>query len=356
MPAMTSAALRAVATAGAVAVGAAVCAETAAVNATAIEIEPGTIKRRRVRTAIFNFLIESRRAFEALSRAGIECAGAGFCRSPSEHLLRRSLLELPSGELYVKTLFLSPPSFDGFDGGAGARYQAKREVTSYWYPTWLAQPAAMVPGSILVDAAPHHQTIEDVLAIAKDRDLVIMHTSTPSLPNDVECARRLKEQNPNIKVGFIGAHVAVLPDQTLRENEIIDFVCRNEFDYTCKELAEGRPWNEILGLSYRDANGELQRTEERPRSAIGTRCRAYCRSTRSFSTSRNITTGIFCIRTSRGTPVEAARQSARSVSGRKPSVVTSSDTRVPRRLVATLTKPRQSSARRSRSTCSTTIR
>ena len=25
-----------------------------------------------------------------------------------------------------KTLFLSPPSFDGFDGGAGARYQAKR--------------------------------------------------------------------------------------------------------------------------------------------------------------------------------------------------------------------------------------
>ncbi|MEO7201071.1 MAG: hopanoid biosynthesis associated radical SAM protein HpnJ [Candidatus Tumulicola sp.] len=164
----------------------------------------------------------------------------------------------------MKTLFLSPPSFDGFDGGAGARYQAKREVTSYWYPTWLAQPAALVPGSTLVDAAPHEQTIDDVLKIAKDHDLVIMHTSTPSLPNDVECARRLKEQNPNVKVGFIGAHVAVLPEQTLRDHELIDFVCRNEFDYTCKELAEGRPWNEILGLSYRDANRELQRTEERP--------------------------------------------------------------------------------------------
>jgi hypothetical protein len=46
-----------------------------------------------------------------------------------------------------------------------------------------------------------------VLEIAKDHDLVIMHTSTPSLPNDVECARRLKEQNPNVKIGFIGAHV-----------------------------------------------------------------------------------------------------------------------------------------------------
>jgi hypothetical protein len=46
-----------------------------------------------------------------------------------------------------KTLFLSPPSFDGFDGGAGARYQAKREITSYWFPTWLAQPAALVPAA-----------------------------------------------------------------------------------------------------------------------------------------------------------------------------------------------------------------
>jgi hypothetical protein len=36
------------------------------------------------------------------------------------------------------------PLFDGYDGGAGARYQMKREVKSFWYPTWLAQPAAMV--------------------------------------------------------------------------------------------------------------------------------------------------------------------------------------------------------------------
>ena len=47
----------------------------------------------------------------------------------------------------MRTLFLHPPSFDGFDGGAGSRYQAKREIRSFWYPTWLAQPAALVPGS-----------------------------------------------------------------------------------------------------------------------------------------------------------------------------------------------------------------
>ena len=42
-----------------------------------------------------------------------------------------------------KTLFLNPPSFEGFDGGAGARYQARREIRSFWFPTWLAHPAAM---------------------------------------------------------------------------------------------------------------------------------------------------------------------------------------------------------------------
>ena len=162
-----------------------------------------------------------------------------------------------------KTLFLNPPSFDGFDGGAGARYQAKREITSFWYPTWLAQPAALVPGSKLIDAPPHEQSVEDILKVAQDYELVIMHTSTPSLANDVKCAEAIKAQKPETQVGFIGAHVAVLPEETLRENPIIDFVCRNEFDYTCKELAEGRPYSEIKGLSYQDRQGNIQHTPER---------------------------------------------------------------------------------------------
>lgn len=121
----------------------------------------------------------------------------------------------------------------------------------------------MVPGSKLIDAPPHNQSVEDVLKIAKEYELVVMHTSTPSLANDVECARQIKQQNPDVKIGFIGAHVAVLPEQTLRDNKNIDFVCRHEFDYTCKELAEGKPWDQIKGLSWRNEEGKLQRTEDR---------------------------------------------------------------------------------------------
>ena len=64
----------------------------------------------------------------------------------------------------MRTLFLQAPTFDGFDGGAGSRYQAKREIRSFWYPTWLAQPAALVEGSKLIDAPPHRVGLDAEVA------------------------------------------------------------------------------------------------------------------------------------------------------------------------------------------------
>src|SRR5438132_5457265 len=109
----------------------------------------------------------------------------------------------------MSALFLSPPSFDGFDGGAGARYQARREVTSFWYPTWLAQPAALVPGSRLVDAPPAGLTFGDVVPLGRDYDLAVLHTSAASFAPDVRVAEALKQGNPLLRVGLVGAHVAV---------------------------------------------------------------------------------------------------------------------------------------------------
>jgi len=162
-----------------------------------------------------------------------------------------------------KTLFLNPPSFEGFDGGAGARYPARREVTSYWYPTWLAQPAAIVSGSKLIDAPPQRMTMEDVLRIAAGYELIIMSTSSPSLANDIKCAEALKSQDSKAQIGFIGAHVTVLPEETLQEASAVDFVCRSEFDFTCLEVAQGRPYDQIKGLVYRDKDGAIKHTAAR---------------------------------------------------------------------------------------------
>src|ERR1700743_1603556 len=82
----------------------------------------------------------------------------------------------------LKTLFLQAPSFEGFDGGAGSRYQAKREIKSFWFPTWLAQPPALAPDSRVVDAPADELTVEQTRQIARGYELVIMHTSTPSFP------------------------------------------------------------------------------------------------------------------------------------------------------------------------------
>ena len=163
----------------------------------------------------------------------------------------------------MSALFLSPPSFDGFDGGAGARYQATREVTSYWYPTWLAQPAALVPGSKLLDCPPHHIGMEECLRIAKGFDHVIINTSTPSLKNDCKVTEAIKQQKPGTKIGFVGAHAMVLPTETLKASWAIDWVGRKEFDFTCKEVAEGRELSTIKGLSYKDSEGKIKHNPER---------------------------------------------------------------------------------------------
>jgi hopanoid biosynthesis associated radical SAM protein HpnJ len=164
----------------------------------------------------------------------------------------------------MKPLFLNPPTFEDFDGGAGARYQASREVTSFWYPTWLCFPAGMIDGSRVVDAPVQKFTLEDCLNIARDYDMVVMYTSTPTLQIDIETARRIKETKPGIVTVLTGPHVTILPEESLRAGKgAIDIVCRGEFDYSTKELCEGREWDRVDGISFLK-DGKAVHTPDRP--------------------------------------------------------------------------------------------
>ncbi len=163
----------------------------------------------------------------------------------------------------MRSLFLQAPSFDGYDGGAGARYQMKREVKSFWYPTWLAQPAALVAGSKLIDAPAHDLSFDDIKHEAFERDLIVIHTSTPSFRQDVHTAELFKELNPALKIGMIGAKVAVDAQGSLAASTAIDFVARNEFDFTIKDVADGLPFSDIKGISYRSEAGEIVHNPDR---------------------------------------------------------------------------------------------
>ena len=179
----------------------------------------------------------------------------------------------------MKTLFLQAPSYDGFDGGAGSRYQTKREIRSFWYPTWLAQPAALIEDSRVLDAPADGLSVEASLDIAQQYELVIIHTSTPSFPTDALFAEHLKQRVPTILVGMVGAKVAVDPHGSLGASEAIDFVCREEFDFTCRDIAQGLPFESIPGLSYRLPDGAIMHNDARPILETWTNCPSSHRST-----------------------------------------------------------------------------
>jgi len=150
----------------------------------------------------------------------------------------------------LKTLFLNPPSFENFDGGAGSRWPATREIESFWYPVWLAYPTGMLEGARLLDAPSHHVSGDETIDIAKDYDFLVLFTSTPGFPGDILLARAIKQANPKIKIAFVGPHVTVLPEKSLRDCPEIDFICRKEFDYSVVDYAKGKPLAEIPGVSF----------------------------------------------------------------------------------------------------------
>ena len=163
----------------------------------------------------------------------------------------------------LKTLFLNPPSFENFDGGAGSRWPATREIESYWYPVWLAYPTGMLEGARLLDAPPHYVSAEQTIDIARDYEFLVLFTSTPGFPGDIRLAQKIKDSNPNIKIAFVGPHVSVLPEKSLRDCSAIDFIVRKEFDYATVEFAQGKPLDQILGVSYRK-NGSVIHNADRP--------------------------------------------------------------------------------------------
>ena len=175
----------------------------------------------------------------------------------------------------MKTLFLQPPSFSGFDGGAGSRYQAKREIKSFWYPTWLAQPAALVPGSKLIDARPPANLEHARNPSSPDRhatsELCVIHTSSPSFPNDVKVAEALEGQPTRSHHDRLRRRQGrrAVRRRASKTAPVIDFVARNEFDFTMPRGRRGPPLRRHRPASAtRDATGAIVHNKDRATASL----------------------------------------------------------------------------------------
>ena len=155
----------------------------------------------------------------------------------------------------MRTLFLNPPSFPNFDGGASSRWPATREIESYWYPVWLCYPAGMLPDSKVVDAPPHKITALQTVEMARDYEFVVLFTSSLGLRIDLKIAEMMKDANPKLKIAFVGPPVTIDPEIALR-NSAVDFVVRREFDRPVVEYANGKSLDHLAGVSFRN-NGSI---------------------------------------------------------------------------------------------------
>src|ERR1022692_65965 len=115
----------------------------------------------------------------------------------------------------MRTLFLNPPSFENFDGGASSRWPATREIESFWYPVWLCYPAGMLPDSKVVDAPPHRVSALETVEMANDYELVVLFTSSVGLHVDLGIAEMMKDENAKLKIAFVGPPVTTEPQRAL---------------------------------------------------------------------------------------------------------------------------------------------
>ena len=115
----------------------------------------------------------------------------------------------------------------------------------------------------MLDAPPHHVSAEETINICKDYEFLVLFTSTVGWEGDQRLAETIKAANPSIRIAFVGPPVTTDPDRALNECSALDFICRREFDYSVVEFAQGKPLNEILGISYK-LDGKVLHNPDRP--------------------------------------------------------------------------------------------
>lgn len=165
----------------------------------------------------------------------------------------------------MKILMLNPAF--GKDFCRSARWAARSRGRVQRHPDWMLIATAVLEQAghkvRFVDAAALNYTMQDVQTVLEQfrPELAVIHTTTPSIYNDVEYASLCKRFGC-ITV-LIGPHVSALPHETFALSKDIDAIAISEYDYTLRDIAQGTSFADILGLAYRDGD-EVKVNPSRP--------------------------------------------------------------------------------------------
>ncbi|HPJ17018.1 MAG TPA: radical SAM protein [Candidatus Woesebacteria bacterium] len=89
-------------------------------------------------------------------------------------------------------------------------------------------------------------------------DMAIIHTTTPSIYNDLSYAKNIKKLFPKCITVAVGAHVTAEPRDSFRiGKKYLDVIAIGEYDYTLRDLAKGKEFKDVDGIWYRAGNKVL---------------------------------------------------------------------------------------------------
>jgi len=170
----------------------------------------------------------------------------------------------------MKVILFNPSYGDDFV--RVARWAAKSRGRVQRHPEYLLTAAQILIDQghdvIFIDSAARNFTSEQSLELISNfvgtketTSLLVIHATTPSIHSDINQARDIKE-NLHCKIVLVGQHVSAEPDNTfVIANGAVDFILRGEYDYSLRDLADGKMPQEILGISFLSKNGDVIHNE-----------------------------------------------------------------------------------------------
>lgn len=167
----------------------------------------------------------------------------------------------------MKIIYINPPY--GEDFVRSARWAAKSRGRVQRHPEQALIQIAVLENAghtcKFIEGAACNMAEEKVLVEIKNfkPDIAIIHTTTPSIYNDIEYARKAKDIS-SCQTVLVGAHASAKPEDTLQKGRgAVDIIARGEIDYTLRDIANGLPPRDILGISYLE-DGKIIHNENRP--------------------------------------------------------------------------------------------
>ena len=166
----------------------------------------------------------------------------------------------------MKILFLNLPY--EFNISRASRWPEKTKSGTLYYPYWLAYCVGVCEREgfdcKLVDCITKGYTVEDTINEVKsfNPDYIMAEITTPTCTYDYNTINSIKKACPDVKIIIGGTHATILPTEVLEECEGIDYLVRQEYDFTVPELVANKDPSLVKGVSYRE-NGEIKHTEDR---------------------------------------------------------------------------------------------